>query len=196
MKLILFDFDGTITNRDTLFAFTRFTTGNFRYIVGLSIVFPILVLHKIGLINSHLTKEFFLKHFFRNFDQKQFEIKCHEFCEHILPNIIRKDAYQAIKAHKQAGDKLVIVSASPENWILPWANREGIQVISTKLAFSNGKYTGKLGSLNCNGLEKANRIKQELRLNEYAHIIAYGDSPGDWEMFRLAHEHYFKIFTL
>ncbi|MBX2895923.1 MAG: haloacid dehalogenase-like hydrolase [Cyclobacteriaceae bacterium] len=194
MKLVLFDFDGTITNRDTLFVFTRFAVGNFKFLTGMLVLFPLLAIHKVGAFNSHVTKEIFLTYFFKGIDQAVFQNKCNEFCRSILPNLIRKDAYQAIQVHQQAGDKLVIVSASPQNWITPWANPEGIQVISTRLAFNEGSFTGKLNGANCNGAEKVNRIKKELDLQVFDKIIAYGDSSGDAEMFQLAHESYFKTF--
>ena len=46
--LALFDFDGTLTKKDTMFEFIRFSKGNLMLLIGLIISFPILVLYKLG----------------------------------------------------------------------------------------------------------------------------------------------------
>lgn len=194
MRLVLFDFDGTITNKDTLFVFVKLCAGNVKYIVGLIILSPILALHKFGLLSSQKTKEVFLSYFLKGINQNKFQNNCIKFGEKVLPKLIRKDAYQAIQVHKNAGDKIVIVSASPENWIIPWASREKIQVIGTKLRFSNEKFTGEINGKNCNGAEKVNRIKKEFNLKEFTSVIAYGDSAGDTEMLHIAQEKFYRVF--
>jgi phosphatidylglycerophosphatase C len=196
MKLILFDFDGTITNRDTLFSFTRISTGYIRYVPGVLILSPILALHKVGLLSSQKTKEIFLSFFFKGLNQNEFQNKCNEFCDRLLPKLVRKDAYQAIQTYRNSGDRIVIVSASPENWIIPWANREKIHVIGTKLSFIDKKFTGKINGINCNGAEKVRRIRIEFNLDEFSGVIAYGDSIGDNEMLQLAQEKFYKFFKL
>ncbi len=88
-----------------------------------------------------------------------------------------------------------IVSASPKNWIEPWAAPLGINVLSTNLEIKNGMITGKIEGKNCNGPEKVNRIKEHINLDSYDEIIAYGDTSGDLPMFEIATSTHFKPFT-
>ena len=98
-----------------------------------------------------------------------------------------------IKAYLKENAKVAIVSASPENWIKPWASKHNIQVVSTQLKFSNDKIEGIEGA-NCNGEEKVNRIKKAFNLDNYDKVIAYGDTKGDHPMLALADESHFKPF--
>jgi len=49
-----------------------------------------------------------------------FEKKCGEFAQNILPSFVRKKALQEINLLKQKGVEIVVVSASPENWVGKW----------------------------------------------------------------------------
>jgi phosphatidylglycerophosphatase C len=193
-SLALFDFDGTITKKDTLFQFTRFFVGSRRYFLGLIILSIPLALHRFSLINAQKAKEIFLSHFYKNIQRSDFQEKCVLFSRTVLPKSIRPKALEALENHKKLGSHIYIVSASPHNWIQPWANQFNIDVIGTKLEIKDERLTGKILGLNCNGLEKVNRIKEIINLNQFDKIIAYGDSTGDIAMMNLAHQKFYKPF--
>lgn len=193
-KLALFDFDGTITNRDTLLEFTRFTLGMRRYFAGLAYMSPVLVLERGGLVASQKAKEMFLSHFFGGMHVREFENCCQDFCKKHLPSLIRPAAAEAIESYRKEGTPIYIVSASPEDWIEPWAATLGIKVIATKLSVYANTITGSIAGYNCNGEEKVNRIKEVIDLSKYTHIAAYGDSKGDTAMLGIATEKHFKPF--
>lgn len=193
-ELALFDFDGTITSRDTLLAFAEFYAGRFHFIAGMFILAPLLLGNKLKLISAQKAKEAFLSYFFRGVDNTKFNNECNVFTAEVLTQIIRPEALKSINDHLTNGTRVVIVSASPENWILPWANQYGIEVLATKLELWNDKLTGKIEGKNCNYEEKRVRIEEEIVLSDYDSIIAYGDSNGDKAMFSLAHQIYFKPF--
>ena len=88
---------------------------------------------------------------------------------------------------------MVIVSASPENWIKPWAEKYNVEVISTKLKFDNDHLIGIAGA-NCNGEEKVKRIKKIINLEDYEKVIVYGDTKGDHPMLALGNERHYKPF--
>lgn len=192
--LVLFDFDGTITSRDTLFAFAKFVSGRFQFLFGLIILLPVLIGHRLGIVSAQRAKEAFLTYYFEGFDLKGFNERCVQFASGILNKYIRPEALDSIQSYSANGAKMVIISASPENWIIPWAHRYNIEVISTRLDVQGGKLTGKLKGKNCNYEEKAVRIQQKIDLSKYSKIIAYGDSDGDKAMFALASKTYFKPF--
>lgn len=194
VTLVLFDFDGTLTTRDTLFEFTRFAVGEFRFVIGMIVLAAPLVLNKLKLLSGHRTKEIFIKYFFGGISNDRFEQLCVQWATLKLPGLIRPKAMEAIQTFKSQRARMVIVSASAENWIRPWAIAQGIEVIATKLQVVNSKLTGAILGQNCNNEEKAIRITQEIPLAEYAEVVAYGDTSGDLPMFRLAHQQHFKPF--
>ena len=100
---------------------------------------------------------------------------------------IEKITKEIIDKHKSAGETLFIVSASPENWIRPWAMKNGFtEVIATKLEEKDGMLTGKFASRNCYGVEKVNRLKEFFTDREQVYLSAYGDSSGDEPMLNYA----------
>jgi len=192
--LALFDFDGTITTHDTLFLFAKFVSGAFRFRLGVIYLSPFLLAHKLGLLPALRAKEIFISHYFKGTTTDQFASFCNRFCDQLLPGFIRPAALEALREHKKQQARIVIVSASPEDWILPWAIKHNIEVIATVLEKTNERLTGKLQGANCNGQEKVNRIRERIVLSDYDEIIAYGDSKGDKEMLSIATKKYFKPF--
>jgi phosphatidylglycerophosphatase C len=193
-KLALFDFDGTITNRDSLIEFTRFVMGPNRFFRGMIWLAPALALYRAGLVGSQKAKENFLTYFFKDFSVAEFDKLGHDFATGPLPMIVRPAALERIIALKQSGYRVVVVSASAHNWIEPWASAIGVEVIATRLQSVNSKLTGKLEGKNCNKEEKVNRIRELIDLNDYSYVEAYGDTSGDLAMLKLANKSYFRPF--
>lgn len=192
--LVLFDFDGTLTHRDTLFEFTRFAVGNLRFTLGLIILALPLALQKFKLISAQRAKEIFLSHYFGNISPDIFNAKCETFCSSVLPHLIRANAKQAILQHQIEKARIIIISASPINWIRPWAMKNNIEAIATELEIKNNLLTGKISGANCNGKEKVSRLKAYLDIKNYNQIIAYGDTAGDLPMLNVATTKFFKPF--
>jgi len=193
-RLVLFDFDGTLTRKDTLFEIAKYVHGLRRFYVGMIELSYYCFLYKVGLAPNWKTKERILSHFFGGVTYDFFQRQCNRFVEDKLLSLLRKDAMEKLMTLKQNGAEIVIVSASAENWIKPWCDRLGIACIATKLEVENKKLTGKIAGKNCYGEEKVKRIKQEVRLSRYNAIYAYGDSKGDLPMLRLATHSYYRAF--
>lgn len=62
-RLVIFDFDGTLTRKDSMLEFTRYFHGVFRFYIGMLYLSPILLLYKVGFIPNWKAKEFYLTHF-------------------------------------------------------------------------------------------------------------------------------------
>jgi len=191
--LVLFDFDGTLTTRDTLFEFCKFQVGKIRFVYGLFVLSPVLISQRLKLISAHRAKEIFLNHFIGGLTLNQFNSACNKFVVHVSA-LIRPQAIQTIEDYRHKNARIFIVSASPENWITPWAKQYGIEVIGTRLQVVKDRITGKIAGKNCNGIEKVSRIKEVVDLIDFEKISAYGDSSGDIPMLNLAHHKYFKPF--
>lgn len=192
--IAFFDFDGTITRKDTLFEIVRFQKGAAALYVGMALLSPLLVLFKMKLISSQRMKEIVLRHFFRNTPANEFQRQCTEFCRDRLPALLRPKALNALAWHKAEGHIVYIVTASAENWVAPWSNSLGIPCLGSRLEVAEGRLTGNLQGLNCNGDEKVCRIREAVHLTTFNTVYAYGDSNGDQAMLALAQHKGFRAF--
>jgi phosphatidylglycerophosphatase C len=193
-SIAFFDFDGTITSKDTLAELVKFQKGKFKYYTGLVFLSPALILFKLGLISNHRAKEILLEFFFKGMPVSDFNARCREFAETRLPMLFRKGALSEIRRHLQNNTPVVIVTASPENWVLPWCQQYNLECIATRLKVRNGRLTGKISGQNCSGEEKVRHILKRYNLSYYTKIYAYGDTPGDLPMLSLATDSYYKPF--
>jgi HAD superfamily hydrolase (TIGR01490 family) len=193
-QIALFDFDGTVTQKDTLVRFIRFAAGKYRMLWGMAYLSPMLTAYKLKLIQNYKAKEIMLSYFFKDMDESDFLRKAKRYSLEHIDTILRPGAMERIRWHQTQGHRVVIVSASIECWLKPWCDRHNIELIATRLERKDGKLTGKFLGKNCYGMEKALRIREAHDLENYKKIFAYGDSPGDREMLALAHEAHYRPF--
>lgn len=189
--LALFDFDGTITDRDSMLDFIMFGIGLRGFCAGFISLLPALALYKLRIIPNFKAKEIVLTKFFRGWDIERFDQIAASYSEKI-PRIVRRTAMEKLRWHKLSGHTVVVVSASIEHYLKYWCAREGFEVIATRLEVHAGALTGRLSGKNCHGYEKVRRIRERFDLESYDLIYAYGDSSGDKEMLEAADERYFR----
>lgn len=192
--LALFDFDGTLTHRDSLADFIQYSCGLPKTIVGSIVLSPVLISQKLGLYSNTKAKQRVIAHFFKGFDQIHFTHLGDDYATARLPKILRETALKKLNWHKEMKHEVVIVTASIEEWIKPWARKVGVYLIATRLERKNGYLTGRFETPNCQGEEKVRRIQQVLNLNTFDFIYAYGDTNGDKQMLELADEAHYKAF--
>lgn len=192
--LALFDFDGTLTSQDTLPAFIRFVHGDRHYYQGLASLFPDLLLYKLRILSNQKAKERMLTYFFKGMAEEEFRERCAQFAVEAVPRLLRPAGVGALQRLKSEGARIIVVSASPENWVHPWSSRMGAECIATKLEVEAGKITGRIAGMNCHGIEKVNRIRNAVDLSNYDDIYAYGDSKGDSGMLDLATRRFYRSF--
>jgi phosphatidylglycerophosphatase C len=185
-RIAFFDFDGTITTRDSLLAFIFFRHGKLKTILGLITVAPSYALHVLKLISVQKAKEQVLSRFFRNEPLEKFDSYCEEFIRTKIPELVRPKAIKELEIMRNKGVEIVIVSASPDNWLRTWSQQFGASLISTKLEVKDGKLTGHIDGNNCRGEEKVRRIRLQYDLSQYDEVYAYGDTKGDKPMLALA----------
>ena len=194
MNIAFFDFDGTITTDDSLLKFIRFVVGDINFLIGLSILSPMLILYKLKLIPNYKAKQIMLSYFFKGMEAKRFEEVANSYSLTHIQKILRPKAMEKIRWHQMQGHKVVVVSALLECWLRPWCEQNTFELIATKLEIKENKVSGDLRTKNCYGIEKVNRINEKYDLHDYEIIYAYGDSRGDKEMLSLANEAHYKPF--
>jgi phosphatidylglycerophosphatase C len=192
-KLVLFDFDGTITTKDTLLEFIRYYHGSFRFLLGFAILSPIIILHLLRVIPNWRAKELVLIWFFKNERLDHFNKICKSFSIEKIPALLRPQALIAIQQHQKNNEEITVISASAENWVKPWCDTLNLNCIATRLEVVNDKLTGRILDKNCYGEEKVVRLKKHYDPTLFS-ITAYGDSAGDHQMLALADEQFYKPF--
>lgn len=193
-RLAVFDFDGTLTNKDSFLAFIRFYKGKLPFYRGMLQVAPWLLAYKLKLYPNWKAKEKVLTHFFAQIPEEDFREKGRRFANELIPAMLRPKAKEALQMHKERGDRIVVVSASAEPWLEAWCKAEGIELLATNLECREGKITGRLQGKNCYGPEKVVRLKEYLPLEEYCEVHVYGDSAGDKELLELATHPNYRCF--
>ncbi|WP_160717169.1 HAD family hydrolase [Chitinophaga solisilvae] len=192
--IAFFDFDGTITQKDTLWEIIRFHRGSMRMYLGVVKLLPALIRFKLKQLPAQEMKQRVFRYYFGEMTEEDFNAGCADFCRNRLPTIIRPQALTAIRKHQEQGHRIVVVTASAENWVSPWCASLQIGCIGTRLETRDARISGNILGINCNGTEKVNRIRQQFRLEDYQEIFAYGDSEGDKPMLALAHHAAFRPF--
>ncbi|NCF70582.1 MAG: HAD-IB family hydrolase [Chlamydiales bacterium] len=193
-----FDFDGTITVKDTLIPFLYFAFPFSTFIINLFCLIPHAFLYLLRVIDNSQMKVYCLTRFIKGLSVKEFELKAKAFAESKIKYLVRPQALERIKWHQGQGHHVFLVSANLEIFLKHWSISEGIeQTIATMLEQDKqGLYTGKLMGRNCYGVEKVKRLKASVNFSDQDYIFAYGDSRGDKEMLEIADEAFFKPFRL
>jgi HAD superfamily hydrolase (TIGR01490 family) len=190
-SIAFFDFDGTITTKDTYLEFIKFSKGNLRFLTGFMLHSPMLVGYVLKLVPNQVMKEKMFRYYFENMPLSDFQALCDAFATKVVPGLIRPKATEELNKLQQSGTTVVIVSASFGNWIQAWAQANGMQLIATKPEVRDGKLTGRIDGKNCHGEEKVRRIGEIFSMQDYGTVHAYGDTSGDKPMLALAtHAHY------
>jgi len=192
-RVFVFDFDGTLTTRDTLIAFICFARGTVWFLCCLFLLLPRLVLMKLRLIDNGRTKERLFSRCFKGMEEKAFGELCRRFAATAKPRIIRQEIWSVMENAIAKGCPVYIVSASVDNWVAPFFDPTPlVNVVGTRVETAGGRLTGRFLTPNCYGPEKVRRLKEALPDldSERSHyfITAYGDSRGDKEMLAYADE--------
>jgi len=184
-KISIFDFDGTVYYKDSLFEFWKFVLKK----KPLRIIFlPIqlfgFLLFKLYLFRGKGFKNFFLTYLFF-IDQHQLKLWIDQFWTREFPVNFRTELLERIKIHNQSDIQPVCVSASASIFIQNICETIGIdQLICSKVNRKFGFYY--IDGKNCRGAEKIVRLKLAFNLNEIIITEAYSDNRDDKTLLEMA----------
>jgi len=190
----VFDFDGTLTSKNTTLSFLHFINP-WRFYWLLPILFPILFLYLVRIISIDQLNSW-LSYFF--FKGKSKELLCEigqDFALNKLPSYMRPEAMLKLKEHQENDHPCILATAAYDIYIKAWGEIHGFtEILCTEIACDGqGTLTGKIKGKSCYGPEKVNKIKQVLPCFD-AIVYAYGDSEGDREMLRFATYSFYRRF--
>ena len=187
-----FDFNGTLTKKDTFLPFALFVVGPARWLRGICTLISSVVLFIVRILSRQMLKERVIAEFIGGMTCGELELLGKEFAEEILPKLLKKRALEQLRWHQEQGHHVILVSASPELYLHPWAKIMGIEdVCASRLEVDEGRVTGKLRGQNCRGAEKVRRLQELLGSEKSYELYAYGDSPGDRELLSYADHQFF-----
>jgi len=191
-----FDFDGTLTRRETLLPFLLYTLGAVKVTRHAILLSPTLAGYALGLTDNGAAKERVFVRCFGGMGEKELRQHGERFASYVLPGLLRDESMQRFVWHKQQGHRCVVISASLELYVQPWAKGAGFDdVLATLLETSeDGHITGGISGTNCFGIEKVNRLKALLGERKGYTLYAYGDSRGDRELLSFADYAYYRKF--
>jgi phosphatidylglycerophosphatase C len=193
LALVAFDFDGTLTVKDSFNAFLKWRAGR-RWTRGVIRLAPSLIAYVFDRNRAKL-KAAAIREFMRGATVAQIETDARAFAETHARTLLRPDALAVWRAWRARGAKLVIVTASPEITVAPFARGLGADMlIGTRLMTNeDGRILGGLDGNNCRAKEKVQRLREvfgpDVRLT-----AAYGDTSGDTEMLAIADEKGYRVF--
>ena len=190
--LVAFDFDGTLTTKDTFLEFVRFTHGLPRLILGILRYSPWLLLMKMGRYSNGKLKELIFAYFYKGVSYEQFVQWGKEF-SHKAKSMLNTSMLKRLQRHASEGHTLCVVSASMDEWVRPICLKLGVdEVIATRVEVSSeGKLTGRFCSPNCYGAQKVERLLEVYPQGRISYLYAYGDSRGDKELLEFADEGFY-----
>ncbi|SFC60106.1 HAD-IB family hydrolase [Clostridium uliginosum] len=183
-KIAIFDIDYTITKRETLMEFFKYSIKkDFKNIKFLPRALYCGIMYGIKRYDEKKVKEKFLK-FIDGTEEKELGYIVENFYKESLSNILYKDALKMIKKLKNEGFDIYLISASPEFYINKFYDiKEVDKVIGTKFSFEDGKFIRKMDGENCKGEEKVRRLKEFLEKEnidvDFKESYMFSDSLSD-----------------
>ena len=184
-KVFAFDFDGTLTTRDTLIAFIRYACGTPRFLLGFLLHAPLLMLMKLRLYSNGKAKQRLFAWFFRGMPIETFDALCQSFAS-THRHLLRPETVRLLQQALSEGSEVLVVSASIDNWVQPFF--PAVTVLGTQIEVIDGRLSGRFLTTNCYGQEKVRRILALHPDRSAYRLTAYGDSRGDRELLAFADE--------
>lgn len=197
--LVVFDFDGTITTKDTFALFLRYYSGPGKWLKNIVFLMPTFMSYKLKLIDRHKVKAAVIDRFFKGESAIAVDKKAAEFAKSVIPALIRPAAQLCFDEKKADLESLYICSASIAPYLRHWAAAQGLpsqHVLAVELEDDSGVLTGQIKGYNVWGENKVRRVNDAFRSGKVNIKEAYGDTRGDKELLNAAKASFYKPFRL
>jgi phosphatidylglycerophosphatase C len=185
-----FDFDGTLTRRDSVLPFLkRFVLRP--AVLGRAVIELPRVIVALARGDRDRLRAAATRAVLTGVPRADVEAAGHAFAGEIVAGRLRGDTTERLRWHVAQGHRVVVVSASYDCYLHGVAAALGAEaVLSTRLEVRDGRCTGSLIGRNCRAVEKVARLDtwltgQGLRRDQ-VELWAYGDSAGDRELLAYA----------
>jgi phosphatidylglycerophosphatase C len=192
MNLALFDFDGTLTDRELFPDFMHFAVTPRRLAIGRVVLAPVVVGYKLGLVSGVATRACLVDFAFRGRSEDELRDAGERFAREIVPAALRPEAMARLRWHREQGDTVVVVSGAFDLYLSHWCAQHGLDLLCSSLESRDGVMTGRYAGAQCAGAEKARRVRERYDLSRFDTVYAYGDTREDRELLALAQRRWYR----
>lgn len=192
MNLALFDFDGTLTRRELFADFVHCLASPRRVAFGKPVLAPLVLGYRLGLVPGTVLRAAVAGLAFRGLVAAEAEAAGRRFAADVVPVELRPEAMARVAWHRAQGDTVAVVSGAFGAYLRPWCAAHGLDLLCSELEVDRGRLTGRYQGRQCVGREKARRVRERYRLDCFATIYAYGDTPEDSDLLALAHRRWYR----
>lgn len=189
--LAIFDLDGTITRRDTLWPYIAgYLWRRPRRWWRWPLCIAPLAAYAVGALDRGSLKGAIIRLTLGGAHRAELDKWSREYTRQLLRGGLYADALDKIAAHRQARAHLVLLSASPDLYVPEIATALGFdECICTQLRWrADGTLDGTLASVNRRGPEKTRCVQSLLTARQPQRSHAYGNSRADLAHLRLVSE--------
>lgn len=189
-RVAVFDLDGTLTRRDTLVPFLLgwLRTRPQRWWRLWRLPFT-LARYALRISNRGQLKASLVRQAMAGAHRDEIEAWSEAFADHVVRHELRADAVNAVRRHRDAGDHLVLLSASVDLYVPKIGARLGFhETVCTGLSWQGDRLTALLTSENRRGEEKQRCVEELKALYPLARFAAYGNAACDLDHLRIVDE--------
>jgi phosphatidylglycerophosphatase C len=178
----LFDLDGTLTHRDTLVPFLAgYVARHPARLARLWRLAPAVLGYALGGRDRGLLKSRAIRAVMAGDSRTLIDGWAERFVAELRPRgAFRASGLAVLEAHRSAGDRLVLLSASPDLYVPLIGRLLGFErTVCTEIRWDGDRLDGALRTPNRWGAEKVRCLEQLRDDYEQATVTAYGNSSSD-----------------
>jgi phosphatidylglycerophosphatase C len=185
--LAVFDLDGTLSRADT---FGPFVLGLLRRHPARALRLPLLLFPVIGFVlrltDRGALKGSVLHRLFNGLSRKAVDEWAAHYASLVVPWRLFDEALAALRNHLARGDRVVLLSASPDLYVPRIGAALGVdETLCTTVRWQNERLDGRLAGPNRRDQEKLRVLEGLRQRHPGLSVIAYGNSGADLpHMFR------------
>ena len=181
----IFDLDGTLTRHDTLVPYLRFALRRHPERRGRLKAVPAILLRFAFDRDRGRLKGELIHALLGGLTHAEVNAITQAFLDEQLISLLHPTAVSAVEAHRNAGDWLVLLSASTEFYVRELGSRLGFdQVICTEVRWDGDRLDGRLKTENRRGVEKTRCLAELRAMHPAATFAAYGNAGSDLDHLR------------
>jgi phosphatidylglycerophosphatase C len=185
-RLAVFDLDGTLTRRDTFGPFLQACLARWPLRAArVPLLLGSLAAFAGGTHDRGAFKGGVMHALLGGLDRDALGEAAQAHARDVVRRGLHVEAMEVLAAHRAAGDRLVLMSASPDLYV-PLVGRElGFdEVHCTEVRWNGERLDGRLAGANCRDIEKSRRLAALRERHPGMAVIGYGNSGADLDHLR------------